>query len=289
MGTIPSDIELVASYWTLATGAVPHTDHEYSTAAFEQRVAAAARAGFTGFGIWHADLAHTLERLGLRDMRRILDDHGMRHIELEFLADWWFEDGERKAASDARKHLLLEAAEMLGARHVKVGDFLNTPCPMPRLIESFAALCHEARDYGTSILFELMPFAHIHTLEGALELVTSADAPNGGLVLDLWHIVKLGVPYADAARIPSRFLGAVEINDGTFTAPWDLTEDTINHRRLCGEGEFDVRGFLAALRAVGYLGPWGIEVLNAQMRSWPPEKLAERAALTTRAQFADGH
>jgi sugar phosphate isomerase/epimerase len=279
------DIDLLASYWTLATGAVPHTDHDYSTASFEQRVAAAARAGFKGFGIWHADLAHTLERLGLRDMRRILDDHGMLHIELEFLADWWFKDGERKLASDARKHLLLEAAEMLGARHIKVGDFLNTPCPMPRLIESFAALCHEARDYGTSILFELMPFAQINTLAGALELVTSADAPNGGIVLDLWHVVKLGIAYADAARIPARYLGAVEINDGTLTAPWDLVTDTTSHRRLCGEGEFDVRGFVTTMLDAGYSGAWGIEVLNAQMRSWSPEKLAERAAVTTRAQF----
>jgi hypothetical protein len=37
---------------------------------------------------------------------------------------------------------------------------------------------------------------------------------------------------------------AVEINDGTFTAPWSLHEDTINHRRLCGEGKFDIRDFL---------------------------------------------
>lgn len=279
------DIELVASYWTLATGAVPHTDHDYSTASFEQRVAAAAHAGFKGVGIWHGDLAHSLKRLGLRDMRRILDDHGMQHIELEFLADWWFQDGERKVASDARKHLLLEAAEVLGARYVKVGDFLNTPCPMPRLIESFAALCHEARDYGTSILFEPMIFAQINTLAGALELVTSVDAPNGGLVLDLWNIVKLGVAYADAARVPARFLGAIEINDGTFTAPWDMVTDTTSHRRLCGEGEFDVRGFVSTMLAAGYTGPWGIEVLNAQMRTWPPEKAAERAAVTTRAQF----
>jgi sugar phosphate isomerase/epimerase len=279
------DIDLVASYWTLATGAVPHTEHDYSTASFRQRVAAAAAAGFKGFGIWHSDLAHTLERLALRDMRRILDDHGMRHIELEFLSDWWFKDGERKIASDAHKHLLLEAAEILGARHIKVGDFLNTPCAMPQLIESFAALCQEARDYGTSILFELMPFAQINTLAGAVELVSCADAPNGGIVLDLWHVVKLGIPYAEAARIPLRFLGAVEINDGTFTAPWDLVTDTTSHRRFCGDGEFDVRGFVTAILDAGYTGAWGIEVLNAQMRLWEPEKLAERAAMTTRAQF----
>jgi sugar phosphate isomerase/epimerase len=209
----------------------------------------------------------------------------MKHIEIEFLSDWWLEDGERRAASDARKRLLLEAALTLGARHIKVGDLFNTPVEMPQLIDGFAALCREARDYGTGILFELMPFARINTLPDALQLVTSADQPNGGIVLDLWHLVKLGISYADAARIPPRFIGGIEINDGTFTAPWSLFEDTINHRRLCGEGEFDVRGFVSTMLHAGYPGPWGIEVLNSEMRTWPPERLAERAAATTRAQF----
>ena len=278
-------VDLLASYWTMATGAVPHTDHEYSSASFQQRVAAAARAGFTGFGLWHADIEHTLKTLTLRDMRRILDDNGIKQVELEFINDWWFRDGDRKAACDARKRLLFDAAEALGARHIKVGDFFNTSCPMPQLIDSFAALCHAAQQRGTRILFELMPFAQIKTLAGALELVTKADAPNGGIYFDLWHVVKIGIPYAEVARVPLRFLGGVELNDGTMSAPWALHEDTINHRRFCGEGEFDVRGFVRALLDAGYQGPWGIEVLNQDMRTWPAEKLAERAATTTRTQF----
>jgi sugar phosphate isomerase/epimerase len=280
-----TQVELLASYWTMASGAVPHSDHEYSSCAFVDRVAAAARAGFTGFGIWHADLEHTLRSLSLTDMRRILDDHGIKHVELEFLSDWWLEDGERRTASDVAKRKLLEAARVLGARHVKVGDLFNSTVELPELVEGFAALCSEARDYGTKILFELMPFARINTLADALELVTSADAPNGGIVFDLWHLVKLGISYEDAARFPLRFIGGIEINDGTFTAPWSLFEDTINHRRLCGEGEFDVRGFVQTMLAAGYEGPWGIEVLNSDLRTWSPQRIAERAAATTRAQF----
>lgn len=279
-----TQVQLLASYWSIS-GAWPHTDHEYSAFSFKDRVAAAARAGFTGFGIWHADLEHTLKTLSLRDMRRILDDHGVIHVELEFLVDWWFKDGERKVACDARKRLLLDAADELGARHVKVGDFVNTPCPMPQLIDSFALLCKEAAGRGTRILFELMPFANIHTLGGALELVTGTNASNGGICIDLWHVVKLGIPYADVARIPARFLGSIEINDGRLKSPYDLHEETINHRQLCGEGEFDVRGFVTTMLNAGYQGPWGIEVLNAKMRSWPLEQLTERVATTTRAQF----
>jgi hypothetical protein len=91
-------VQLLASYWSIAGGAWPHSDHEYSVYSFEDRVASAARAGFAGFGIWHADLERTLKSVPLGEMRRILEDHGMVHVELEFLMDWWFRDGERTAA-----------------------------------------------------------------------------------------------------------------------------------------------------------------------------------------------
>jgi hypothetical protein len=35
----------------------------------------------------------------------------------------------------------------------------------------------------------------------------------------------------------------------------------------------------------GYTGPWGIEVLNSELHTWPPVRIAERAAVTTLAQF----
>jgi len=278
-------IELVASYWTFACGATPHGDHEYSTYSFRDRVAAAAKYGFTGFGVWHSDLEHVLKTSTLKELNLILKDHGMTHIEVEFLGDWWFTEGPQKEACDVRKRLLMDTASELGAHHIKVGDFFNTACPMPQLISAFASLCKEAEEHGTDILFELMPFANIHTLEGALELVQGADAKNGGIIIDLWHMVKMGVPYSAIAAIPPRFLGGIEINDGTFTAPWSMVEDTVNHRRLCGEGEFDVMGFVKTMLDAGYKGPWGIEVLNEDMRSWPLERAAEAAARTTFAQF----
>ncbi len=284
---MPPNVELLASYWTIAGGAQPLTDSDWSPLDFRDRVAAAARAGFKGIGIWHRDLAHTLETRSLPEMKMILDDHGIQYLELEFLMDW-FLDGERKKQSDVTRKMLMDAAEMLGARHIKVGDLYKEKCPMLRLVEAFAALCREAAERGTRILFELMPFAMIDTLEGALELVRGAGAANGGIILDTWHVVKLGISHEQVARIPSQFLLGVELNDGTFTAPWSLHEDTINHRRLCGEGEFDVKGFIAAVEQTGYCGPYGIEVLNADMRSWPLEKLTTRAYETTMAQFEDG-
>jgi hypothetical protein len=77
----------------------------------------------------------------------------------------------------------------------------------------------------------------------------------------------------------------VELNDGTVAAPWSLHEDTINHRRLCGEGEFDVRGFVQCMQNAGYAGPSGIEVLSADLRKLPLDELTTRAFRATMDQF----
>lgn len=280
---IKRDVELLASYWTISAG-VPHTDREYSPFDFRDRVEAAAKAGFKGFGIWHADLDHVLERRTLQEMKQILDDNGIKHVELEFLTDWFLE-GERKKKSDLQKQKLFKAAEVLGAGHVKVGDFFQENCPMPRLIEAFHTLCADAANHGTRVGFELMPFAMIRTLEETLALVEGAGANNGGICFDLWHMVKLGIPDEEVARVPLEYIVSVELNDGTFTAPWSLHEDTVNHRRLCGEGEFDIKGFIASVQRAGYTGPWGIEVLSEELRKLPLEELTTRAFETTSAQF----
>src|SRR3990172_885785 len=78
----------------------------------------------------------------------------------------------------------LKAAEVLEARHIKVGDFEKQTIPMPRLIESFAKLCAEAANSGTNILFELIVDAMIRTLPETLEMVQGADAKNGGIMID---------------------------------------------------------------------------------------------------------
>src|SRR3974390_3039217 len=218
-----TNVELLASYWTISAGQ-PHTDREYSPFDFRERVETAARAGFKGFGIWHADLEHVLAQRSLLEMKQILDDNGIRHVELEFLNDWFLE-GERKKQSDVRKRMLFEAAEVLGAHHVKVGDFFQEQCSMPRLIEAFRLLCDEAAEHGTLIAFELMPFAMIRTLEETIELVAGAGAKNGGICFDLWHMAKLGIPFDEIARVPREYIVSVELNDGTFTAPWSLHED----------------------------------------------------------------
>lgn len=284
-------IELLASYWTLAGDVDPSgaSGPDYSPFTFRERVEAISRVGFTGMGIWHTDLYHTLGSVSLAEMKRILDDNGIAHVELEFLFDWFHPDGsEQKARSDEEKAKLLEAASVLGARHLKVGDFFNQQVEMDQVVRGFAALCRDAADAGTDILFEVMPFSMIDNLADALTMCELAGADNGGLMIDTWHIVKMGTPFAELAAAPRRFVRGVELNDGYLETPegMDLSTETTQHRAFPGQGEFDMPGFMDAIAATGYDGPYGVEVIRAENRGRSVDELAELAYRTAMAQFA---
>lgn len=281
--------DLLASYWTLAGDVDPGTGgREWSLFDFRDRVEAISRVGFRGMGLWHSDLYHILETRSYAEMKQILDDNGIIHLELEFLFDWFHPDGsERKAQSDAEKARLLGAAEALGARHLKVGDFFNQHVEMEQAAESFAALCRDAANAGTNILFEVMPFAMFDNLAHAIRMCELADADNGGLMIDTWHIVKMRGGYDELANMPRRFLLGVELNDGMIETPegMEMTTETTQHRAFPGQGEFDMPGFMNAIAATGYDGPYGVEVINTENRGRSLEELADLAYGTSMAMF----
>ena len=261
-------------YWTCA-GIYPG-GVEISRFAFRERVEGVAAAGFSGIGIWHADLQHTLEGMSLAEMRAILAGNGIRNVELEFLTDW-FVRGERKEASDRRKRLLLEAAAAwagLGRVHVKVGDFARTPAPFEQIVEAFAALCDEAAECGVRVAFEFMASAMIGSLREARALVEEAGAPNGGLAIDIAHVVDCGVGYEEIRALPGWEIVSVELNDGLRRGSLGYDPGV---RRFCGEGEYDIAGFVAAVRAAGYGGPWAVEVFAPELAGLPLAELNRRA------------
>ncbi len=272
-------VELMNLYWTSA--GLPLGSGEISRIEFADRVKASAAAGFTGIGLWHTDLEHILVHRSLREMKAILDDNGMRHLELEFLTDW-FVTGARKSESDGRKRRLLEASAALGASHVKIGDCYRTPCPMAKLVEAFAALCKEAEDYGARIGFEFMGSAMLPNLRDSLTMVETAGAKNGGVIVDIAHLIGRGISYGELAATPAHYLTCVELNDCLL--PSNPRYDSAR-RSFCGEGEYDIRGFIAAVDKTGYSGPWAVEVFSPDPSALSMDEYYRQAYRTTIAQF----
>lgn len=270
--------ELLAAYWTLAGDIWPGAPSEISPFPLEARAAAAANAGWTGMGFVHEDLVATVVRIGYAGIRRILADHGIRHVEVEFLSDWDAEPATpERAASDRMRADLIQAAGELGARNVKASPhlFAEPPPDIARMRDAFAQLCEDVRPTGANVILEIMPFTDVRTIDDGLAIV--GDAPNGGLLLDSWHVERGGVPHAEIAGMPPGRLLGVELDDSGPPAG-DLFDDTRFRRVLPGEGEFDLGGFLRAARAAGLATPYlGVEIISEVFRRQPPEVMARTA------------
>jgi sugar phosphate isomerase/epimerase len=285
------DVELVGLYWTLSGPVEVHVGREWSLFDWRERCEEAAKVGFDGIGLWHADLEHQLETRSLREIKEIFDAAGLEHLELEFLMDWFLDPGdERRTVSDEQRRRLFEAAAVLEPHHIKVGNIPGSEAPLEQVTERFAELCADAAEqHDATIAYELMPFdPNVKSLDAAIELAVGAGAPNGGIAIDTWHMGKLGIAPEELRRVPLEYLAWIELSDGRRENMPDFVDETINHRRLPGEGEFDVAAYVEVCRDHGYREPWGVEVLSEELRNLPMEDIFRRAYETTSAQFRAG-
>jgi sugar phosphate isomerase/epimerase len=280
-------IDLLAAYWTLAGDVWPGAPTEVSPFPLEARAAAAAEAGWTGLGFVHEDLMATVGRIGYAGIRRVLADHGIRHVELEFVSDWDADPGtDVRAASDRMRAELIAAAGELRARNLKASPhlFAEPPPDVARMGDAFAALCDDARPTGANVIIEIMPFTDVRTIDDGLAIV--GDAPNGGLLLDIWHVERGPISLADVAGIPTGRLLGVELDDAG-PLEGDLFDDTRFRRVLPGDGEFDLQGFLRAAHAGGLDAPYyGVEIIAERYRRQPLDVMARTSFEATMRQVA---
>jgi sugar phosphate isomerase/epimerase len=278
-----TDEPLLATCWTTAGDANPRPGDQRSPLAIRERVEATAAAGFGGLGLLWADLGPALEEYGVRGLRALLDDHGIVDLELELLTGWWT---DRPEAYRLRRDLL-GAAEALGARHIKIApDVTDGPWNRDQWVTAFAALAAEAANAGTRVGLEFLPWSNIRTVHDGVDLVRAAGSASGGLVIDVWHTERAHTPPADLAAVPLDLIVAVELNDADAEVVGTLFEDTVDRRRLCGEGTFDLAGIITALRAAGWHGPWGVEILSEQHRRTPLREAVAAAFRTAEAQLS---
>ena len=281
--------DLIAGYYTLSGSRAGAGVGEPAKASFEERVAAAAAAGFSGVGLLSDDYVACREGgLSDADMRGILADNGIQVAEIEFLFHWSCED-ERKAHGQLLEERLFAMADAFAPHHVNVGDVnpAGELGPLEPVAEKFAGLCDRAVEHGLSVALEFLPWTDIPDAAVAWEIIRMANRPNGGLNLDVWHHYR-GADEDDMIRsVPADRIFAVAISDADAEIVGDLVEDTTRRRRLPGEGSFDLVRFIGLLDEMGVRAPWTTEILSDEQNARPTAEAARLAYETTRRVLAE--
>jgi sugar phosphate isomerase/epimerase len=143
---------------------------------------------------------------------------------------------------------------------------------------AFGALCDRAAEHGLVVGLEFLPFTDIVSVHDARAIVEAADRPNGGLCVDIWHHERGAADLAAVAALPGELVTGIQMSDGTRRPQDpDYLTDCLTNRVAPGDGEFDVAGFVEAIRHTGATVNWSMEVCSAVGWAHPAEHVARLA------------
>lgn len=277
--------ELIAAHWLLA-GQRPSAHPVPCAADLRERCAQAAAAGYAGIGLLDAELAWEVARHGMSGVCAMIEDAGLRHVELEALTGWWLEGDEWRRAFDR----MATAGRAIGAHIIKAtGDFSAEPLSAGAMAAAFDPLGHMARDSGMPVALEIIAFSNIAHVPTALQVLGDHAGKGAGLMLDSWHFARRDLPLDTVAALPAALVLGVEISDIGSRIEGDIFTDTLDHRLVPGEGVYPIGAFLRAIAATGYAGPIGLEVLNANLRAGGVAAALDRCAGAARALIEAAH
>ncbi len=262
-----------------------------------ERIAAAQAGGFSRISLWGRDYQVARdEGLSDRDIRLLLTDHGLSVGEFD--PAWWWLPGaseiqipptldEERIFGFAEPELFA-IADAVGARSLNAVDVFGGSWSLDDAATAFAGLCDRAADHGLLVHLEFLPWSRIPDLSTAWQVVRAADRRNGGLMLDAWHYFRSGPDRELLRSVPGASILGVQLCDAPATAEPDPLHATLHERLLPGDGELDLVGLLADLRATGTAAPLGVEVFSDTLHALEPQEVGRMAGTSLRSVLASG-
>jgi sugar phosphate isomerase/epimerase len=261
----------VASFFTLSgSGFGQPPRHPFS-----DRVRAAAEAGYDGIGLHLSELTDPAwNDLNTADPSRVLDHMagalhgtGLDVVEIEFVGGWC--DGPGNPAVAKAAELIGEVAGRLatntvGGNHVSVGEFTAGRSAEPQLAgRGLAELAEALTGTGYEPAIEAFAWSKIPDYGLVRDIQTASGV--GGALADTWHAFNTGCTVNGIARGEMGLVAAVQLNGG-YRVHENLLAYARSTRRLPGDGDLDGEGFIRAVRAAGFTGPWCVEVNYPEFR-----------------------
>lgn len=175
-----------------------------------------------------------------------------------------------------------EISAELGAKHV-ISSIWSPG--REAYLDKFGRLCEVAGRFGLTVNLEFVPIAEIKDLDGAVNVLRAVNAPNSGLMLDMYHCYRAGMTAQDLDGLPPQWFNFVHLCDAPERVPdsfEDLRTELREGRLYLGEGGIDVADYLCHIPEVVY----SIELPNlARAKEFGGAEHAARCIDTSRDYF----
>lgn len=262
----------------MATSPRPTMRHAIATVCLsgtlEEKLAAAAQAGFDGVEIFEPDLIGS--HLAPAEIRERAAGLGLTIDLYQPFRDFEAVNPEQLQQNLRRAEAKFDVMEQLGATMLLACSNVT-----PEAIDDdklAAAQLHQvaerAATRGMRVAYEALAWGrHVSEYDHAWRIVRAADHPALGLCLDSFHTLSRGTSLGALSQIPAQKLFFLQLADAPHLS-MDVLHWSRHYRCFPGQGGFDLQTFLTRALDSGYSGPLSLEVFNDVFRQADPGRMA---------------
>ena len=240
----------------------------------EDKLAAAAAAGFDGIEVFEPDLIAA--PWAPAELAGRCADLGLSIDLYQPFRDLDSTDEDRFARNLRRLECKFDVMAALGTDTLLVCSSVSPDAvdDVDRLAGQLSTAADLAAGRGMRIAYEALAWGrHVSTWDRSWDAVRRADSPALGLCLDSFHVLSRDGDPAGFAAVPADKLFFLQLADAPHM-DMDVLQWSRHHRLFPGQGAFDLAAFLAAVLAAGYSGPLSLEVFNDVFRQADPARAA---------------
>lgn len=240
----------------------------------EDKLAAAAAAGFDGVEIFENDLIAS--PWSPEQVLRRCRDLGLSIDLYQPFRDF---DAASPGVLDANLRRAERKFDLMGRLGTDTLLVCSSVSPAAAddddlIAEQLTLLAGRAADHGVRIAYEALAWGRfVNTWDRAWDIVRRADHPALGVCIDSFHVLSKGSDPAGIAEIPGEKLFFLQLADAP-RLDMNVLQWSRHHRLFPGQGTFDLPAFLGHVFSAGYTGPVSLEVFNDVFRQADPVRTA---------------
>ncbi|MGO2153113.1 MAG: bifunctional sugar phosphate isomerase/epimerase/4-hydroxyphenylpyruvate dioxygenase family protein [Brevibacterium aurantiacum] len=240
----------------------------------EEKLRAAARAGFDGVEIFEQDLV--VSPTSPEAIAKLAADLGISldlyqpFRDLEGVDEAQFQKNLKRAETKFQLMARLAIDTILLCSNVGTATISDDGV----VVEQLRRLGDLADCHRVNIAYEALAWGRfVSEYDHAWDLVKAADHPRIGTCLDSFHILSRNTDLSHIAEIPGEKIFFLQLADAPALT-MDVLSWSRHHRVFPGEGAWDLSDFLTRIAATGYAGPVSLEVFNDSFRQGDTNRTA---------------
>lgn len=256
----------------------------------------AAKAGYDAIEPWVQEIEIYVKEGGsLKDLRKRIEDSGLKVADVIGFAEWIVEDADRRKKGLEQARRDMDWAAQIGSPRIAAPPVGATGGTSKRddpkftqpIIDLIAAagryrvLLDLGKTMGIAPVVEIWGFSKtIRRLGEALCVAAECGDNHGSILPDVYHLYKGGSDFTGLGMLAGSAVGIFHIND----YPKIDREKIVDADRIYpGDGIAPLKDVFAALRKAGYAGYVSLELFNREYWKQDPLEVAKTGLAKTKA------